>query len=72
MATARKHRDSLFWGLILVAVGALLLLENFHFDALRHLARLWPVILIAWGVWKLTLVLTEKKERKPDIPKQGE
>jgi len=67
MTTVKKHKDTLFWGLILVAVGGLLLLENFGLDTWRHLARLWPLILVVWGGWKLFVGLTEKKERRPTL-----
>lgn len=72
MAIQKKHKDSLFWGFILVALGGLLLLENFDVDVFQHLARLWPLILIAWGGWKLVLAVSERKERKPEIPGPGE
>ena len=46
-----KFRN-IFWGVILVFVGVLFLLQNFdviHF-AWMSLWRLWPVVLILWGV----------------------
>lgn len=46
-----KFRN-IFWGVILVFIGVLFLLQNFnviHFEWLS-LWRLWPVILILWGV----------------------
>ena len=46
-----KFRN-IFWGVILVFVGVLFLLQNFnviHFEWMS-LWRLWPVILILWGV----------------------
>ncbi|HEY9115298.1 MAG TPA: DUF5668 domain-containing protein [Bacteroidales bacterium] len=46
-----KFRN-IFWGVILVFVGVLFLLQNFdviHFEWVS-LWRLWPVILILWGV----------------------
>jgi hypothetical protein len=68
-----KPKDPLFWGGILIIIGGLFLLHNFQLDALHYLAYLWPVILIAWGGWKLILGLTEKKGPKtgPSAPKQG-
>ncbi len=59
-----KHRDSLIWGLVLVVLGVLFLLDNLNidFDVWHTLADLWPVILIAWGAWKLFLGLKEKSE----------
>ena len=72
MSAKNKSKDVLFWGLVLVVVGALLLLENLNVDALHYLARLWPIILIAWGAWKLYLVLAEKKAHKARFPERGE
>jgi len=46
-----KFRN-IFWGVILVFIGVLFLLQNFdviHF-AWRSLWRLWPVVLVLWGV----------------------
>jgi len=46
-----KFRN-IFWGVILVFVGLLFLLQNFnviHFEWIS-LWRLWPVVLILWGV----------------------
>lgn len=50
---SRRHRDNLIWGLILVVIGTIFLLENIGYDAWRHLFKLWPLILIFWGVSKL-------------------
>jgi len=68
-----KTKDPLFWGIILVFLGGLFLLHNFQVDVLHHLAMLWPVILIAWGLWKLVLGFTEKRGPKaaPAGPKQA-
>lgn len=56
-----KHRDSLIWGLVLVVLGLLFLLDNLdiRFDVWHHLANLWPVILIVWGGWKLFFGIKE-------------
>lgn len=64
MANGKKHTDSLIWGLVLVALGILFLLDNLdlNIDVWHILADLWPVILIAWGGWKLFLGLKEKSE----------
>jgi hypothetical protein len=50
-----KRKDSLIWGIILVVLGLLFLFDSIdlRFDIWRFLANLWPVILIAWGAWKL-------------------
>lgn len=50
---SRKHKDNLIWGLILVIIGAIFLLENVGYDAWRAFFKLWPLILIFWGASKL-------------------
>jgi hypothetical protein len=48
-----KRKDPLVWGLILVGLGLIFILENFHIDAWDYVWRFWPVILIVWGASKL-------------------
>jgi len=50
---SRRHRENLIWGLILILIGAIFLLENIGYDAWRTLFKLWPLILIFWGASKL-------------------
>ncbi len=50
---SRRHRENLIWGLILIVIGALFLMENIGYDAWRALFKLWPLILILWGASKL-------------------
>lgn len=59
---ARRNRDVLAWGLILVVIGFFILLENFDIDIWDFVARLWPLILIFWGGWKLYFGLKERAE----------
>jgi putative Mn2+ efflux pump MntP len=59
----QKRKDPLVWGLILIAIGLVFLLENWDFDIWDAVARLWPVILIVWGCWKLYYGLKEKTEK---------
>jgi len=63
-----KSKDPLFWGAILVLLGGLFLLHNLQVDALHYLAMLWPLILIAWGLWKLVLGIVEKRGPKAASP----
>jgi uncharacterized membrane protein HdeD (DUF308 family) len=49
----KKHRDNLIWGLILIVVGVIFLLENTGIDAWEILFKLWPLILVIWGASKL-------------------
>jgi hypothetical protein len=68
---AKKQRDALAWGIILIVIGTIFLLDRFDVDVWEYTARLWPVALIIWGAWKLYFGLKEKKEEaKPVEPKQ--
>lgn len=60
---ARKYRDSLIWGFILIIIGAVFLLEQFDVDAWDTLWRLWPVILIVWGGSKIYFGLKDRAEK---------
>ena len=60
-----KHRDPLAWGIILIVIGFIFLLYNINVKVWDFLARLWPVTLIIWGLWKLYFGLKESKEKSP-------
>jgi len=62
---AKKQRGALAWGIILIVIGVLFILENIGVDAWENLFRLWPLILIVWGAWKLYFGLKERKEAAP-------
>jgi hypothetical protein len=67
----QKQRDSLVWGVILIALGLIFLFEQLDVEVWRHVWRFWPVILIVWGANKLMLGLKERNERqKPQAPPQ--
>ncbi len=54
MANSRTGRSSIFSGLVLISVGLLLLLHNYHgleIDSLLY--HWWPLLLIFWGAIKL-------------------
>jgi predicted membrane protein len=54
MSNIREHSGRIFWGLVLIIVGGLFLLESLHkADAGEIISRYWPVILIAVGLWIL-------------------
>ena len=59
--TAPKRKDPLVWGIILIVIGLLFLLHN-TIDVWWTIARLWPVILIVWGAFKLYYGLKERQE----------
>jgi len=63
-----RRKDPLVWGIVLIVTGAIFLLENIDVEMWDLVARLWPLILIAWGAWKFYFGL---KEREKDIPSRG-
>lgn len=60
----QKSRDPLAWGIILIVIGLTFLLINIDIDVWGFVARLWPLILIFWGAWKLYFGIKEKKEEE--------
>src|SRR5438046_10082858 len=50
----RRSAGGIFWGLVLIGVGALLLARNLGYDIRfwGYVARYWPALLIVWGVLK--------------------
>jgi len=62
---AKKQRSALAWGIILIVIGLIFILDNFNIDVWDSLARLWPLALIVWGAWKLYFGLKERKEETP-------
>ncbi|MFQ6109266.1 MAG: LiaI-LiaF-like domain-containing protein [Candidatus Aminicenantales bacterium] len=58
-----KRRDTLAWGLILIVIGLLFLLHNINISVWDSIARLWPVVLIVWGLWKLYFGIKESREK---------
>jgi hypothetical protein len=71
----RRH-DPLVWGLILIAVGVVFLLQNvFNIEVWDYAWKFWPLILILWGLQKLLDGLQKPKDRNepvvpPTSPKQ--
>lgn len=54
MSRIREHSGRLFWGIVLIVVGVLFLLDQMDkADAGYILGHWWPVILIALGLWIL-------------------
>ena len=53
--SARSPSGALTAGLILIALGAIFLVESFYapFSAWRLIARYWPVLLIVIGIRRI-------------------
>ena len=58
-----KKREPLAWGIILILIGLIFLLNNIDLNIWEFVARLWPLILIAWGAWKLYFGIMERQEK---------
>jgi hypothetical protein len=61
MAT-RANGGKLAWGLVLIALAVIIFLSNLNVNIWDIIARLWPIILIIWGAWKLYYGLKERQE----------
>ncbi len=47
----KKKDDGAAWGIILVALGVIFLLQSvFDIEIFREIWKFWPVILIVWGL----------------------
>jgi hypothetical protein len=62
-----KNGSRLAWGLILVALALIIFLSNMNVSVWDAIARLWPVVLIIWGAWKLYYGLKERQEELDKI-----
>ncbi len=62
---AKRQRSALAWGIILIVIGLVFILEKYVENAWMKLFNLWPLILIAWGAWKLYFGIKERKEGAP-------
>ena len=58
----KERKDTLVWGVILIVLGLIFILDNADIDVWEYVGKLWPLILIFWGVLKLSRGLREKKE----------
>jgi len=67
---AHKRTDTLIWGLILITIAIIFLLQNFNVNAIDTLARLWPLGIIIWGAVKLYYGIKERQEEENHKQKQ--
>jgi predicted membrane protein len=51
--TSSRNASRLFAGLVIIALGAIALLDNFGIVRIGNVWRLWPLVLIAVGIAKL-------------------
>ena len=62
-----RSAGSIFWGLILISTGMILLLKNLGYEIpiWTGVARYWPVLLILWGFIKLVDYARWRKAGEP-------
>ncbi len=58
----RRNGGKLGWGLVLIVLALIIFLSNLDVSVWDALARLWPIVLIVWGVWKLYFGIKERQE----------
>lgn len=58
----RANGSKLAWGLVLIVIAVIWFLIVIDIPVWDIIARLWPVILILWGGWKLYYGLKERQE----------
>lgn len=63
----QTNGSKLAWGLVLIGLALIIFLSNLNVSVWNALARLWPVILIIWGAWKLYFGLKERQEEPEKI-----
>jgi hypothetical protein len=63
----RTNGGKLAWGLVLIGLALIIFLSNLDVSVWNALARLWPIVLIIWGAWKLYFGLKERQEELEKI-----
>lgn len=54
--------SKLAWGMVLIIIAVIWFLIVIDIPVWDFIARLWPIILILWGGWKLYYGLKERRE----------
>ena len=68
------RRSSLFWGIVIVLAGVLLLLQQLGLLVFNFWAVFWPLILILLGIWFLvgpTIFKRDYHEEAVSVPLEG-
>jgi hypothetical protein len=63
----QTNGGKLAWGLVLIGLALIIFLSNLNVSVWNALARLWPIVLIIWGAWKLYFGLKERQEELEKI-----
>jgi hypothetical protein len=66
---SRKKQESLFWGVILLLVGVLFMLDNFgvNIDLWDVIGDFWPTILIAIGLKNIWYHYSAKRQKEREL-----
>ncbi len=61
-----KKRESLFWGIILLAIGMIFLLDNFglDIDLWDVVTEYWPMVLVIIGIKMIYTHYSSQNEKK--------
>lgn len=61
-----KKRESLFWGIVLLGIGLVFLLDNFglDIDLWDVVTEFWPMVLIIIGIKMIYTHYTSKNEKE--------
>jgi len=60
-----RSAESLVFGIVLLALGTLFLLDNLGWDIdfWRYVAKFWPLVLIVFGVIKIRRAVQQRMAR---------
>jgi hypothetical protein len=70
MSVYTYRRGSIFWALILIAVGAIFLWQNFNpaIHPWQLIAKFWPILIIFWGLSKLIDYMQAQAHPESTLP----
>ena len=62
---SKKKQESLFWGIVLLLIGAIFLMDNLgiDIDIWEIVEDYWPLILIAIGIKQIWYHFNSKKQQ---------
>lgn len=62
---SRRRQETLFWGIVLLVIGALFMLDNFgvDIDVWEFIGNFWPLILIGIGLKNIWAHYQDKRMR---------
>ncbi len=71
MSTSRHRQGSIFWALVLIAVGILFLLQNLYpaIHPWQLIAKFWPLLVIFWGISMLVQYFMARKHPESPPPR---